>query len=74
MSRTRLLPLALGMLPILLALIVFFTDVIVAIVVFNIMVKRGNPMALPVAGFIVLAGISSAVMIYLYGPRIESGP
>jgi hypothetical protein len=62
------------MLPILLALIVFFTDVIVAIVVFNIMVKRGHPMALPVAGFIVLAGISSAVMIYLYGPRIESGP
>lgn len=62
------------MLPLMLALIVFFTDVIVAIIVFNIMTRRGNPMALPIAGFLVLAGISSAVMIYLYGPTINSAP
>ncbi len=56
------------MLPILVALIVFFTDVIVAFFVFNMLVRRGNPMALPIAAFIVLAGIVSAVMIWMNFP------
>ncbi len=56
------------MLPILLALIIFFTDFIVAVVVFNQLTRRGNAMALPIAGFIILAGIVSAVMVWMYLP------
>ena len=56
------------MLPILLALIIFFTDFIVAVVVYNALLKRGSPVALPVAGFILLAGIVSAIMIWMYLP------
>ena len=61
------------MLPILISLAVFFTDCIVAVIVFNIMVRRGNPMALPIAGFILLGGIASAVMLYLNFPAIQAG-
>ena len=51
---------------ILLALIVLMSDVIAAVIVFNVLVRRGHPMAIPIAGFIVLAGIVSAVMVFLY--------
>ncbi|MCB1063203.1 MAG: hypothetical protein KDN20_09805 [Verrucomicrobiae bacterium] len=62
------------MLPMLLALIVFFTDFIVAVVVFNLLVKRGNAMALPIAGFIILGGLVSAVMIWKYLPMAMTAP
>lgn len=52
--------------PILLAVIVLMSDIIAAVIVFNVLVRRGHPMAVPIAGFIVLAGIVSAVMIFLY--------
>ena len=52
--------------PILLAVIVLMSDIIAAVIVFNVLVRRGHQMAVPIAGFIVLAGIVSAVMIFLY--------
>ena len=61
------------MLPILIALIVFFTDCIVAFFVFNFLVRRGNPMALPIAGFINLGGIFSAIFIWMYVPASITG-
>jgi len=60
------------MLPLLLALIVFFTDCVAAAVVFVVMSRKGNPLAIPIAGFIVLAGLVSAVMVYLYMPMVLS--
>ncbi|MCB1232727.1 MAG: hypothetical protein KDN19_20955 [Verrucomicrobiae bacterium] len=61
------------MLPILIALIVFCTDCIVAFFVFNALVRRGNPMALPIAGFIILGGIVSAVFIWMNVPADIAG-
>ena len=61
--------------PILLALIVLFSDIVAAVIVFNILVRRGNPMAIPIAGFIVLAGIASATFVYLFVGRMpETAP
>lgn len=60
------------MLPILLALIVFFTDCLVAGIVYNILSRKNHPFAIPIAGFIVLAGITSAVMVWLYMPMVLS--
>lgn len=56
------------MLPLLLALCVFFADCVVAAVVYLVLSKRGHPLAKPIAGFIVLAGIASGAMIYLNMP------
>lgn len=56
------------MLPLLFALSIFFTDVIIAVVIYNVLIKRGHAMALPIAGFILLAGIVSAIMVWMYLP------
>lgn len=52
--------------PLILAVAVFFADSIAAFIVFTVLTRRGNPLALPIAGFIVLAGIVSAAMVYLF--------
>lgn len=58
----------LPVLPLALAIGVFFSDCVVAVIVYNLLLRRGNPMALPIAGFIVLAGLVSAVLIFRFGP------
>ena len=57
-----------SMLPILLALIIFFADFLVAVIVYNSLLRRGHPHAFAIAGFILLAGIVSAIMIWIYLP------
>lgn len=56
------------MLPILFALIIFFSDFLIAVVVYNALLRRGHPHAFAIAGFILLAGFVSAIMIWKYLP------